>query len=304
MSTATLITGCSTGFGRDAAERLARRGHTVVATMRDVNGRNRLHREALEALAALERLSLTVVELDVTDDASVQQAVAAAIDRVGGLDAVINNAGFAGIGITEAYTPEQFHRFFDANVYGAVRVNRAVLPHMRRRKGGLLIHVSSGAGRVTVPAMAAYCASKYALEALADAYRYELLPFGIESVLVEPGIYRTPIFDRLLAPADAERVADYGEQGDYARRVLGTFEAAIGAPDAPGSEEVAETFVRLVEMPPGTRPFRTVVSPPIQQLLEPYNAAAEGLRPVVAQIFNVPELAGAQPEHPAVAAAG
>ena len=304
MSTATLITGCSTGFGRDAAERLARRGHTVVATMRDCNGRNRLHREALEALAARERLSLTVVELDVTDDASVQQAVAEAIDRVGDLDAVINNAGFAGIGITEAYTPEQFHRFFDANVCGVVRVNRAVLPHLRRRRRGLLVHVSSGAGRVTVPAMAAYCASKYALEAVADAYRYELLPYGIESVLVEPGIYRTPIFDHLVAPADGGRVADYGEQGDYARRVLGTFQAVIGAVDAPGSEEVAEAFVRLVEMPAGTRPFRTVVSPPIEQLLEPYNTAAEDLRPVVAQIFNVPELASVQPAYEAVAVAG
>src|SRR5262249_52732322 len=152
-------------------------------------------------------------------------------------------------------------------------------------------------------ALAAYCASKYALEALADAYRYELRPFGIESVLVEPGIYRTPIFDRLLAPADEGRVAAYGERGDYARRVLGTFQAVIRAADAPGSEDVAETFVRLVEMPPGTRPFRTVVSPPIQQLLEPYNAAAEGLRPVVAQIFNVPELAAGQPEQQAVAAA-
>ena len=304
MGTATLITGCSTGFGRDAAERLARRGHTVVATMRDVDGHNRPHREALEALAARERLALTVAELDVTDDASVQRAVADAVDRVGGLDAVINNAGIGGIGVTEAYTPEQFHRFFDTNVYGAVRVNRAVLPHLRRRKRGLLVHVSSGAGRVTVPAMAAYCASKYALEAVADAYRYELRPFGIESVLVEPGIYRTPIFDRLIGPADAGCVAAYGEQGDYAQRVHGTFLAAIGAPDAPGSEEVAEAFVRLVEMPPGTRPFRTVVSPPIQQLLEPYNAAAEGLRPVVAQIFNVPELVAGQPAPEAVAASG
>jgi NAD(P)-dependent dehydrogenase (short-subunit alcohol dehydrogenase family) len=306
MSTATLITGCSTGFGRDAAERLARRGHTVFATMRDVNGRNRRHREALEALAARERLALAVLELDVTDDASVQQAVAAALDLVDGLDAVINNAGFGGVGVTEAYTPEQFHRMFDTNLYGVVRVNRAVLPHLRRRQRGLLVHVSSGAGRVTVPAMAAYCASKYALEALADAYRYELRPFGIESVLVEPGIYRTAIFDhdRLVAPADAERLADYGEQGDYARRVLGTFLEAIGAPDAPGSEEVAETLVRLVEMPPGTRPFRTVVSPPIQQLLEPYNAAAEELRPVVAQIFNVSELADVQPDPRAVAATG
>lgn len=142
--------------------------------------------------------------------------------------------------------------------------------------------------------MAAYCASKFALEALADAYRFELLPFGIESVLVEPGIYRTPIFDRLLQPADGERVASYGGAGEYADRVRGAVQTAISAPDAPGSEEVAEAFVRLVEMAPAQRPFRTVVSAPIAQLLESYNAAAEQLRPIVAQIFNVPELAGLQ----------
>jgi NAD(P)-dependent dehydrogenase (short-subunit alcohol dehydrogenase family) len=208
---------------------------------------------------------------------------------------VINNAGFAGIGITEAYTVEQFHQSFDVNVCGAVRVNRAVLPSMRQRRSGLLIHVSSGAGRVTVPAMAAYCASKFALEVIADAYRYELLPFGIDSVLVEPGMYRTPIFDRLQPPADVGRVADYGINGQYAERVLAVFRAAISAPDAPGSEEVADALVQLVEMEPRQRPFRTVVSPPIQQLLEPYNAAALELRPIVAQIFNVPELAGLEP---------
>jgi hypothetical protein len=97
-----------------------------------------------------------------------------------------------------------------------------------------------------------------------------------------------------MQPADAQRVADYGEAGEYADRVLGVFQSAISAPDAPGSEEVAEAFVRLIEMEDGSRPFRTVVSAPIQQLLEPYNAAAEDLRPIVAQIFNVPELAGLQ----------
>jgi NAD(P)-dependent dehydrogenase (short-subunit alcohol dehydrogenase family) len=157
----------------------------------------------------------------------------------------------------------------------------------------LLIHISSGAGRVAVPAMAAYCASKFAVEAIADAYRYELLPFGVDSVLVEPGIYRTPIFDRIASPADTERVASYGDAGGYADRVIGVFQSAISAPDAPGSEEVADALVRLIEMDPADRPFRTVVSPPIQQLLEPYNAAAEALRPVVAQIFNVPDLARA-----------
>jgi NAD(P)-dependent dehydrogenase (short-subunit alcohol dehydrogenase family) len=294
MSAIVLITGASTGFGRDAAERLARRGHRVIATMRDIEGRNKQNRETLEQLARSESLPLHVVEMDVTDERSVNRAVTVALKRCDGLDVVINNAGFAGLGVTEGYTAEQFQAIFDVNVYGVVRVNRAVLPYMRQQKSGLLIHVSSGAGRVAVPGMGAYCASKFALEAIADAYRFELLPFGIDSILVEPGIYRTPIFDRIMPPADSQRVADYGASAEYADRVLAVFREAISAPDAPGSEEVAEAFVRLIEMDPARRPFRTVVSAPIEQLLAPYNDAAEKLRPIVAQIFNVPELAGAR----------
>ena len=294
MSSVVLITGASTGFGRDAAETLARRGHHVFATMRDVNGHNSEHRESLQRLASSENLPLHVLELDVTDETSVQNAVLRALEQAGQLDVVINNAGFAGLGVTEAYTPEQFQQIFDVNLYGVVRVNRAVLPSMRKQRSGLLIHVSSAAGRVVVPGLGAYCASKFALEALADAYRFELQPFGIESVLVEPGIYRTPIFDRLMQPADAERLLDYGRAGEYAERVLGVFQTALAAADAPGPEEVTQVFVRLVEMTPAQRPFRTVVSAPLVELLESYNATAEQLRPAVAQMFNVPELAGPQ----------
>lgn len=293
MTSTVLITGTSTGFGRDAAERLARRGHTVFATMRETHGRNAPHRAALERLAADEELRLRVLELDVTDDASVEGAVASALAEAGHIDVVINNAGYAAVGITEAYTPEQYHAMFDVNVVGSVRVNRAVLPSMRARGSGLLVHIASAAGRVAVPAMASYCASKFALEALADVLRFELLPFGIDSVLVEPGIYRTPIFDRIAEPADEARVASYGEARDYADRVRGTFMGAISAPGGPGSEEVAEALVRLVEMDASERPFRTLVSAAIEPLLAPLNATAESLRPIVAQIFNVPELAGA-----------
>jgi NAD(P)-dependent dehydrogenase (short-subunit alcohol dehydrogenase family) len=290
MRKRVLITGASTGFGRDAAERLARRGDHVFATMRDPAGRNAEHREALEGLTAREGLRLRVLSLDVTDQASVDRAVAAALTEAGGLDVVINNAGIAALGVTEAFTPEQFQQIFDVNIHGVVRVNRAVLPAMRGQRAGLLVHVSSGAGRVTVPAMAAYCASKYALEALADAYRYELLPFGVDSILVEPGVYRTGIHDRLIPAADGARVADYGETAGFAERVNGVFQAIVGAPDAPGSTEVVDALVALIDMAPEQRPFRTVVSAPIQQLLGAYNASADALRPIVAQIFNVPEL--------------
>ena len=183
---------------------------------------------------------------------------------------------------------------FDVNVFGVQRVNRAALPAMRAQGRGLLVHVSSGAGRVVVPTMAAYCASKFALEALADAYRYELLPFGINSVIIEPGIYRTPIFDRIASPGDRARDDEYADH-DFAARVRGVFHAVSGAPDNPGTREVVDALVRLIEMDNADRPFRTVVSDAIRPLLEPYNTAAEGLRPIVAGIFNVPELAGPVP---------
>ncbi|MES2521323.1 MAG: SDR family oxidoreductase [Gemmatimonadota bacterium] len=291
MSAVVVITGASSGFGQDAAGRLARRGHRVYATMRDVAGRNAPSCIELEELALAEGLAITVLEMDVTQDGSVQTAIDRVLAEAGHIDVVINNAGLTGIGVTEAYTPGQFLSMYDVNVCGAVRVNRAVLPSMRQRRGGLLIHVSSAAGRVVVPAMAAYCASKFALEALADVYRYELLPFGIESVLVEPGIYATAILDKMATPADSARLADYGADAGFADRVLGVFQGAMGAPDAPGSDDVADVFVRLVETAAGERPFRTVVPAPIEGLLHGYNATAEGLRPVVAQIFNVPELA-------------
>ena len=304
MPKRVLVTGTSTGFGRAIAERLARRGDFVFATMRDLDGRNAAHCQALEALASREGLQLRVLALDVTDQASVDSAIAAALTDAGALDVVINNAGIAALGVTEAFTPEQFEQIFAVNVYGAVRVNRAVLPSMRRQRSGLLVHVSSAAGRVTVPALAAYCASKYALEAIADAYRYELLPFGVDSILVEPGVYRTGIHDRLTAPADAATLADYGNSAEFAERVNGVFQAIVGASDAPGSDEVVEAVVALIDMPGEQRPFRTVVSAPIQQLLHAYNTTADALRPVVAQIFNVAELAGSpEPETPSPASA-
>src|SRR5438132_3918262 len=134
MSTVVLITGASTGFGRAAAETLARRGYTVFATMRDCSGGNAANRETLQSLASRERLALHVLDLDVTHEASVDEAIQDALSRAGRIDVVINNAGIAALGLTEAYTIEQFQQLFDVNVFGAVRVNRAVLPAMRRQR--------------------------------------------------------------------------------------------------------------------------------------------------------------------------
>ncbi len=290
MSTVVLITGASTGFGRAAAETLARRGYTVFAAMRNCSGTNSSHCAALQSLASREQLTLHTLDLDVTLDDSVEQAVQQALGHAGRIDVVINNAGVGALGLTEAYTIEQFQQVFDVNLFGAVRVNRAVLPAMRRQRSGLLIHVSSAAGRVVPPCMAVYCASKFALEALADAYRFELTPFGIDSVLVEPGIHRTPILEKFQGPADQARLAEYGAATEYATRVKDVFDRANGAPETPGCDEVVDAFVALIETPAGSRPFRTVPTAALQPLLEPYNAAAAEMRQAVAHIFSVPEL--------------
>jgi NAD(P)-dependent dehydrogenase (short-subunit alcohol dehydrogenase family) len=290
MSRVVLITGSSTGFGRATAEAMARRGYSVFATMRDSAGRNTSHREALESLAKRENLALRVLEMDVASDESVSSATQEALKSAGRIDVVVNNAGVAMLGITEAYSIAKMQRVFEVNVFGAARVNRAVLPAMRRQRSGLLIHVSSAAGRVVVPYFGIYSASKFALEALADSYRSELAPFGVDSVIVEPGIHRTPILENFQAPDDEGRAAEYRPDADYVARVKAVFDAANAAPETPGSEEVAEAFIRLVEMPAGTRPLRTVPTPAIAPLLEPHNLAADQLRQTAAQIFNVSEL--------------
>ncbi len=291
-----LITGASSGFGYEAACQAARHGHRVFATMRDSTGRNQVARASLESIAEREHVPLEVLDLDVTDDVSVSAAVDAAVAGAGHLDVVVNNAGIASLGLTEAFTPEQYLHVFDVNVAGAVRLNRAVLPSMRARGSGLLIHVSSAAGRVTVPGCAPYCASKYALEALADAYRYELHPWGVQSVLLEPGIYRTPIFAQAVTPSDRDRLATYGPGAAYVDQVGRVFETVMAAADNPGAADVADAIVRLIEMAPAERPFRTIVSPPLVPLLTPYNDMAESYRGIVAAMFGVEALvAGAAP---------
>lgn len=289
MNKVVLITGCSTGFGRATAELLGRHGYTVFATMRDSAGRNLKHCEALQALAMSEQLPIQVVEMDVSNDVSVSAATEQILGRAGRIDVVINNAGVAALGITEAYTLQKMQRLFDVNFFGVARVNRAVLPTMRRQRSGLLIHVSSAAGRLVVAYFGVYCASKFALEALAESYRLELAPFGIESVIVEPGIHRTPILDAFQPPDDESRAAEYPPD-DFSSRVQAVFDAASASSDTPGSAEVADAFLKLIEMPAGTRPFRTVPTAAMAPLLDPYNAQASQIAQAVAAAFNVTEL--------------
>jgi NAD(P)-dependent dehydrogenase (short-subunit alcohol dehydrogenase family) len=253
MPKTILITGTSTGFGRDTAETLARAGHRVFASMRDPQAKNRAHAQALR------KQGIEVVELDVSSDASVEQAVKDVLTRARGIDVLINNAGVASAGVTEAFTPDQAKVVFNTNVVGLLRTIRAVLPAMRRQGQGLIINIGSIVGRVTFPFFGIYGASKFAVEALTDSLRYEVSQLGIDVVLIQPSAYPTRIYDNVQQPADAERIVAYGAVGEIPGAMFKHFMTTFQAADAPNPHDVAEAIARLVAQPKGSRPARTVV---------------------------------------------
>lgn len=251
-----LITGASTGFGRLIAETLARKKYQVFATMRDVNGRNATAARELQELARRESLPLHSMELDVTDDVSVERAVSKVVLQCACLDVLVNNAGYGIMDLAETVTLAQAQRQFDTNFFGIVRMNRAALPAMKRQKSGLLLHVSSGAGRLAIPGMGLYCASKFAMEALAETYRYELASQGIDSVILEPGAYATPILGKLEKGEDPARKSGYGEMAVVPERLQATIGGSRANP-----QEIADAVLKIIETPAGQRQLRYRVGP-------------------------------------------
>jgi NAD(P)-dependent dehydrogenase (short-subunit alcohol dehydrogenase family) len=251
-----LITGSSTGFGRLIAETLARKKYQVFATMRNVTGRNAAAARELHELAQRESLSLYSLELDVAVESSLERAVSAALAKCGRIDVLVNNAGYGIMDLAETVTLAQAQRQFDTNFFGIVRMNRAVLPAMKRQKSGLLLHVSSGAGRLAIPGMGLYCASKFAMEALAETYRYELASQGIDSVILEPGAYATPILGKLERGEDPARKSGYGEMAAVPERLQATIGSSRANP-----QEIADVVLKIIETPAGQRQLRYRVGP-------------------------------------------
>jgi NAD(P)-dependent dehydrogenase (short-subunit alcohol dehydrogenase family) len=276
-----LITGSSTGFGRLFTETLARKGHTVFATMRDPGGRNAKNASEIRTVAQNESLPIHVLELDVTDDASVERAIEAAVSKAGRIDVAINNAGYFLTGLEEAVTTEQARRLMDTNFLGPVRVNRAVLPQMRRQRSGVLMHISSGAGRVVLPSAGFYCASKFALEALAEAYSYELAAQGIESVIVQPGAYETPVFGNTVTAADEGRTSTYGAVREMPAKINAALSSTAG-----NAQEVADAVLRIIETPAGEKQLRYFVSTQNFGVNE-INAVAKQVQASVLEAFGL-----------------
>jgi NAD(P)-dependent dehydrogenase (short-subunit alcohol dehydrogenase family) len=261
MASVVLITGAATGIGNLTARALAAAGHTVYASMRDIEGRNAGHVSELLDLGRREGLDLRVVELDVQSEPSAAAAVAMILDETGKLDTVVHNAGHLYVGYVETFTPDDIQRLFDINVIGIQRVNRAVLPHMRERRSGTLLYVGSTTSVIVPPFMGPYVASKFAGDALAQTTAYEVNPFGIETTIVMPGPFTqgTEHFPNATHANDQERSRAYAELDPLVAR----NEEATSALFPPGVEAhpraVAEEITRILALPAGTRPFRSVV---------------------------------------------
>jgi len=273
-----LVTGASSGFGELIVSDLVSAGHRVAGTVRDPEGRN------ADAAARLRAKGVEVIDLDVTDDQSVENGVAIARGTLGEIDVLVNNAGVGVVGLQENFSADDLQKVFDVNVFGVQRMTRAVLPAMRARGSGLILNVSSLLGRVTVPFLGPYNATKWAVEALSENYRVELSQFGVDVAVIEPGGFPTAFFGNLLQPASKDRDQSYGEMANAPMAMLEGMGESLSANPEQNPQIVSDAVLKVINTAPGQRPFRTEVDRSgMSDPIAPYNVQAET---VMEQLFT------------------
>ncbi|WP_210522163.1 SDR family oxidoreductase [Hymenobacter terricola] len=263
MSKIILITGTSTGFGKLMTTTLAAAGHTVVASMRGSTGKNTAIAQELAALPNVE-----VIELDVTRDESVQQAVAQTLARHGRIDVLVNNAAVTGYGLLEAYSLDRVRELFEVNFYGVLRTYQAVLPAMRQAKKGLIINITSGASGHTLPFMIPYLSTKFAVESITEGMQEELRDYHIENVSIQPGVYPTEMNTGGKPGVNADKADILDAYGDAASEKFNAQVAVLSGKMVAydmNPQVIADGVLDLVNMADGTRPLRY-----------PLDAVAEG----------------------------
>lgn len=261
MKKTVLITGTSSGFGKAAVRHFAREGWNVIATMRRPGEE--------KELSQLD--GVLVTRLDVQDRATIAAAVEAGIARFGRIDALVNNAGFGLFGLFETTTPEKIAEQFQVNVFGVMDVTRALLPHFRQNKGGVILNISSGAGVFTLPMLSLYCASKFALEGFSEALSYELASQGIIVKIIEPGGFLSTNFGQRSGAEAAQNgaLADYDA---FVAHTLGVF-AGLRAARLATEESVAQVIYDGAT--DGTRRLRYVATEDIKPLVSARRETSE-----------------------------
>lgn len=249
MKKTVFITGASSGFGKETVRLFHEKGWNVVATMRSPEKEGEL-----TALAGV-----LVTRLDVTEEASIGAAVKTALGAFGGIDVLVNNAGYGALGALEAASEAEVRRQMEVNLFGLIAVTKAVLPHMRERKTGVIVNVSSVGGRIAFPFASLYHATKFAVEGLTESLQYELNPFGIRMKIVEPGGYRTEFAGRSMSAIGGGGIDGY--QQSWARME----EVLAGWPMSENIREVADAIFEAST--DGTEKLRYPVGHDAVQLL-------------------------------------
>ena len=236
-----LITGASSGIGRATAELLAQNGYTVYGVAR-----------RLDRLKDLEASGIRVRSMDLTAAESIESGLQSILAEAGRIDVLINNAGYGSYGALEEVPIEEAIRQFDVNVFGLMRLTQAVLPGMRERKSGFVVNITSVGGKVYFPLGGWYHATKHALEVLSDVLRFETEPFGIKTVIVEPGAVRTEWGD--IAMGSGEQVSGKGPYAEMTRQVVNLFNTNYQPSRSIGPEVIAQTILKALQSPkPKTR---------------------------------------------------
>lgn len=279
-----LITGTNSGFGWLTANSVAALGHKVYATMRDTAGKNA---DKAKALAKIE--NVTVLDVSLTDETSVKNAIDTIISKEGRIDVLVNNAGAAIFGIAESSTTEDVQRMFDINVIAPWRLMKLTLPFMRKQSEGLIINISSGWGRFSAPFSVVYAASKFALEGLSEGLHYEVRPLGVDVAIVQPGAFPTEMSQKIQSGSDSFVVDEYKEIADVPNKMF----AAIGhifETTNPNPQDVADAVVNLINIPKGQRPLRTVVDGSTGEIVKAANEAVNVEYAKVLTAFGMKDL--------------
>jgi NAD(P)-dependent dehydrogenase (short-subunit alcohol dehydrogenase family) len=264
-----LITGTNSGFGWLTAKSVAALGHTVYATMRDTQGKNS---DKAKALSEIE--NITVLDVTLTDEDSVKNAIDTIISKEGTIDILVNNAGFARNGVAESFTTDDVQEMFDINVISPWRLMKLVLPFMRKQSEGLIINVSSGFGTISFPFAAMYSASKFGLEGISEGLHYEVRPLGVDVSILQPGAFPTEMSQKSNFGSDSSVVAAYEPIADYANKMGAAVGKAFETLN-PNPQDVADAIVNLINLPKGKRPLRTNVDPFTGKYIKAANDAVQ-----------------------------
>jgi NAD(P)-dependent dehydrogenase (short-subunit alcohol dehydrogenase family) len=236
MEKVALITGCSSGIGYETALALARANYFTFATMRDTGKSDKI-----QEIAKKENLNLEVVELDVDKEDSIKSAVKKILEQKGRIDVLVNNAGYGLFGCVEDITIDDLKAQFETNFFGVVRLIQEIAPSMRKKGSGIIVNVSSVAGRIGFPGTPAYISSKFALEGLSECMRYELSPFGIKTIIIEPGVIKTNFFSSMKV-IEAKQDSPYKEITEKVMNGVKMM-SEMGTPPV----EVAKTIIKAIQ---------------------------------------------------------